>query len=131
MKKGIICYQNQKEIYNGTTTIVEGFSFFKDRFGTELDRKIKDIREALNTVNGQYSCMGFVTKKIAKLCEGDEYDKKIGKKVAASKAEIKTSSDAVEYVEDLVAELDVLKEMLLEAIEPTKKRLEELKKQEF
>ena len=131
MKKGIICYQNQKEIYNGTTTIVEGFSFFKDRFGTELDRKIKDIREALNIVNGKYSCKGFVTKKIARLCEGDEYDKKIGKKVAASKAEIKTSSDAVEYVEDLVAELDVLKEMLLEAIEPTKKRLEELKKQEF
>ena len=131
MKKGIICYQNQKEIYNGTTTIVEGFSFFKDRFGTELDRKIKDVREALNTVNGQYSNMGFVTKKIASLCEGDEYDKKTGKKVAASKAEIKTSSDAVEYVEDLVAELDVLKEMLLEAIEPTKKRLKELKKQEF
>ena len=131
MKKGIICYQNQKEIYNGTTTIVEGFSFFKDRFGTELDRKIKDVREALNTVNGQYSNMGFVTKKIARLCEGDEYDKKTGKKVAASKAEIKTSSDAVEYVEDLVAELDVLKEMLLEAIEPTKKRLKELKKQEF
>ena len=75
--------------------------------------------------------MGFVTKKIARLCEGDEYDKKTGKKVAASKAEIKTSSDAVEYVEDLVAELDVLKEMLLEAIEPTKKRLKELKKQEF
>ena len=91
MKKGIICYQNQKEIYNGTTTIVEGFSFFKDRFGTELDRKIKDIREALNIVNGKYSCKGFVTKKIARLCEGDEYDKKIGKKVAASKAEIKTS----------------------------------------
>lgn len=131
MKKGIICYQNQKEIYNGTTTIVEGFSFFKDRFGTELDRKIKDVREALNTVNGQYSNMGFVTKKIARLCDGDEYDKKIGKKVAASKAEIKTSSDAIEYVEDLVAELDVLKGMLLEAIEPTKKRLEELKKQEF
>ncbi len=131
MKKGIICYQNQKEIYNGTTTIVKGFSYFKDRFGTKLDRKIKDVREALNTVNGQYSSMGFVTKKIARLCEGDEYDKKIGKKVAASKAEIKTSSDAIEYVEDLVAELDVLKEMLLEAIEPTKKRLEELKRQEF
>lgn len=132
MKKGIICYQNQKEIYNGTTTIIIGFSYFNGKVGSELEKKASDVIYQLRVIDGFYGNeQGFVSKKIARLCEGDEYDRKVGKKVAAIKAEIKTSSDAVEYVEETIKDLDSLKEMLLEAIEPTKKRLEELKKQEF
>ncbi len=132
MKRKLICYKTEKEIYNGTTTVVYGFSYFNEKDNSELERKIDEVRRQLYYIRGTYGeNQGFESKKIAKLCEGDYYDPKIGKKVAATKAEIKTSSDAVEYVEETIKDLEELKQMLVEAIEPTKERLEELKQQKF
>lgn len=131
MKRKLICYKTTKEIHNGTTTVVYGFSYFNAKENSELERKINEVRTQLHYIRGTYGEEGFVSRKIAKLCEGDNYDPKIGKKVAATKAEIKTSSDAVEYVEETIKNLEELKQMLVEAIKPTKERLEELKQQKF
>ena len=132
MKRKLICYKTGKEIYNGTTTVVYGFSYFNENSNSELERKIDEVRKQLYYIRGAYGeSQGFESKKIAKLCEGDNYDPKIGKKVAATKAEIKTSSYAVEYVEETIKDLEELKQLLVEAIEPTKKHLEKLKQQKF
>ncbi|MBP5470958.1 MAG: hypothetical protein J6Z11_17140 [Candidatus Riflebacteria bacterium] len=125
--KRIISYENEKEIYNGTTTIVIGFSYFNGKVGSELDKKITDVIHQLRVIDGFYGNeQGFESKKIAKLCEGDTYDPKIGKKVAATKVELKTSADAIEYVEETIRDLEKLKEMLTEAVKPTKERLDKL-----
>lgn len=128
MKKRFIRYKNEREIYNGTTTVIEGSAYIETVAGTPLDKATKDTcSELLDLINGCY----FETKKVAKLCAGDEYDAKVGKQVAASKAEIKTSAKAVAYVKKVVEKLDNLKALLLEEIKVTEDRVEELKNKNF